>query len=78
MGAALTASVTGPEMARSPPGASWEREKGKHFGYRGQPRLSLKVKKSDDGGKKKEGKFARWDMGLKSPKMILKVNLFGN
>lgn len=27
MGAALTASMTGPEMAVSPPGASWERER---------------------------------------------------
>lgn len=67
MGEALTASLTGPEMAMSPPGASWE--KGKTFRLsrsRQRARLSLKVKKSDDGEGKERGKFvklhARWDM----------------
>lgn len=57
LGEALTASLTGPEMAMSPPGASWE--KGKTFRLSRSRRrawLSLKVKKSDDGeGKKREG-----------------------
>lgn len=46
MGEALTASLTGPEMAMSPAGASWE--KGKTFRLsrsRRRARLSLKVKK---------------------------------
>lgn len=43
MGEALTASLTGPEMAVSPPGASWER--GKHSGYWGHAGELLKVKR---------------------------------
>lgn len=63
MGAALTASVTGPEMAVSPPGASWEKErKTSQLSRSGLALAQGGKKKSDDGGEKREGKFARWDM----------------
>lgn len=56
MGAALTASLSSPEMAMSPPGGLWEKE-GKTFRLSRssqRARLLLKVKKSVDGGGKRE------------------------
>lgn len=44
-GAALTASVTGPEMAVSPPGASWEKEKKTFRLSRSGPALAQGEKK---------------------------------
>lgn len=61
MGAALTASLTGPEMAVSPPGASWEKERKTFRLSRSGPALAQGEKKSDDGGKR-ERKSARWDV----------------
>lgn len=75
MGAALTASMTGPEMAVSPPGASWERERKTFWLSRSGLALAQGEKKSDDGGKRERGNLpgGTCPVRLKSPKMILKV-----
>lgn len=80
MGAALTASVTGPEMAVSPPGASWERERKTFRLSRSGLALAQGAKKSADGGKRERGNLpdGTRPVRLKSPKMILKVNSVSN